>query len=101
LTKIITIFITILNTINKLIWKIICWLSNSIKVDEFINSDSKTDNVRYRHFKVDDPAFDGPFKPIDKPPIIKSSIIYKTFLLFLFFINIYININKFSFNFSK
>lgn len=66
MTKIITFIIRILNTINKVSWKIIIFLSKFIKPDDIKNIDPKPDDVRYRHFKVDEPAIIEPFKTLDK-----------------------------------
>lgn len=66
MTKIITIIIKILNTINKLSWKIIIFLTKFIKIDEIDKINSKPDDVRYRHFKVDEPAIIEIFKEPEK-----------------------------------
>ena len=59
--KIISFIITFLNRINKLIWKIIIFLSQFIKVDEINHLDDKPEDVKYRLFNVDDPALIEPF----------------------------------------
>ena len=66
MTKIITIIIRILNTINKLSWRFIIFLSKFIKKEELDNINSKPDDVRYRHFKVDEAAIIQPFKELEK-----------------------------------
>lgn len=68
MTKIITIIIKILNTLNRFLWKLIIFLSKFIKIDDINKLNSKPDDIRYRLFKVDEPAFVGPtpFKEIDK-----------------------------------
>lgn len=64
--KIITILLKILNTFNKFSWKFICFLSKFISPDKVPKVDSKPDDVRYRQFKVDEPAIIEPFKQLDK-----------------------------------
>ncbi len=58
--KIISVIIKFLNRINKIIWKIIIFLSKFIKVDDINKIDSKPTNERYRLFKVDEPAIIEP-----------------------------------------
>lgn len=53
MSKIITLLIEFLNRINKLIWKIIIFLSKFIKVDDVIVDNKPTDE-RYWLFKVDE-----------------------------------------------
>jgi transposase-like protein/rubredoxin len=65
MSKIISLFINFLNRINKIIWKIIIFLSKFIKIDDINYLDNKPTNERYRHFKVDEPAFFEPFKTIE------------------------------------
>ncbi|MFA6777115.1 MAG: DDE-type integrase/transposase/recombinase [Bacilli bacterium] len=66
MTKIITVIIKILNTINKLSWKIIIFLTKFIKIEELDKINSKPDDVRYRHFSVDKPAIIEAFKEPEK-----------------------------------
>jgi len=66
LTKIITIIIKILNTLNKLSWKLSCFLLKLIKEDDILSANFKPDDVRYRQFKVDEPAIIEPFKELEK-----------------------------------
>ena len=61
MSKIISVFIKILNTFNKFIWKFIIFLSKFIKVDDIDNLDSKPENIRYRQFNVDNRPFIEPF----------------------------------------
>ena len=56
MSKIISLFIKFLNSINEFIWKIIVFLSKFIKVDEINHLDNKPDDVKYRLFNVDEPA---------------------------------------------
>ena len=65
MSKIISVFIKFLNSINKFIWKIIIFLSKFIKVDEISHLDNKPDDVKYRLFNVDDPAIIEPFIKIE------------------------------------
>lgn len=53
MSKIISHIIKFLNKINKIIWKIICFLSKFIKVDD-IKQESDIANIKYRRFKVDE-----------------------------------------------
>lgn len=64
--KIISFFIQILNTFNKFIWKLTVFLSSFIKIDELDKVSSIPDDVRYRQFKVDEPAIIEPFNKLDK-----------------------------------
>ncbi len=61
MSKIISLTIKFLNTINKFIWKIIVFLAKFIKVDDINHLDAKPKNVRYRQFNVDDRPFIEPF----------------------------------------
>ena len=65
MTKIISLFITFLNRINKIIWKIITFLSKFINVDD-INLSNKPNLERYRQFKVDIPALKEPFIKLEQ-----------------------------------
>ena len=65
MSKIISLFIKFLNRINKIIWKIIIFLSKFIKVDEINHLDDKPDDVKYRLFNVDEPAIIEPFVKIE------------------------------------
>ena len=65
MSKIISLFIIILNRINKIIWKIIIFLSKFIKVDEINHLNDKPDDVKYRLFNVDEPAIIEPFVKIE------------------------------------
>ncbi len=65
MSKILSYFITFLNRINKIIWKIIIYLSKFIKVDD-ININNKPDDIRYRQFNVDEPAILEPFVKLEK-----------------------------------
>ena len=56
MSKIISVIIKFLNRINKIIWKIIIFLSKFIKVDEVNHLDDKPDDVKYRLFNVDELA---------------------------------------------
>lgn len=63
MTKIISLIINFLNRINKIIWKIIIFLSKFIKLDDVEQSDDIA-NIKYRKFKVDEtPPIAGPFQP--------------------------------------
>ena len=64
MSKIITLLIEFLNRINKIIWKIIIFLSKFIKVDDIIINNKPTDE-RYKQFKVDEPAIIEPFVKIE------------------------------------
>ena len=65
MSKIISLLITFLNKINKIIWKIIIFLSKFIKFDEIDKISDKPADERYRLFKVDDPAIIEPFVKIE------------------------------------
>ena len=65
MSKIISLFIKFLNRINKIIWKIIIFLSKFIKVDEIDHLNDKPDDVKYRLFNVDKPALIEPFVKIE------------------------------------
>jgi len=54
MSKIISLIINFLNRINKIIWKIIIFLSKFIKIDEFTTNNNKPTNKQYRQFKVDE-----------------------------------------------
>ena len=66
MSKIISVIITFLNRINKIIWKIIIFLSKFIKVDEIKHLNDKPQDVKYRLFHVDDPAIIEPFVKLEK-----------------------------------
>ena len=68
MTKIITVLLKILNTLNKFSWKWICILTRMISPEEINKINSKPDDIRYRQFAVDDPAFISPtpFKELEK-----------------------------------
>ena len=53
MSKIIPLIINFLNRINKIIWKIIIFLSRFIKIDDQNKLDDIA-NIKYRRFKVDD-----------------------------------------------
>lgn len=61
MTIIISLFIKFLNRINKIIWKIIIFLSKFVKVPETSHLEEKPDDIKYRLFNVDDPAIIEPF----------------------------------------
>ena len=63
---IISIIIKILNTLNKFVWKLTIFLAKFIKIEELKHIDSKPNDIRYRQFKVDEPALFEPFKQLDK-----------------------------------
>lgn len=65
MSKIISIIITFLNRINKIIWKIIIFLSQFIKVDEINHLNSKPTDERYRQFKVDEQPIIEPFVKLE------------------------------------
>ena len=65
MSKIISVIIKFLNSINKFIWKIIVFLSKFINLDEFKHLDDKPQNVKYRLFNVDEPAIIEPFVKIE------------------------------------
>lgn len=65
MSKIISLIITFLNRINKIIWKIIIFLSKFIKLDD-INQQDDITNIKYRRFKVDEtPPIIEPFEKIE------------------------------------
>ena len=64
MSKIISFIIEFLNRINKIIWKIIIFLSKFIKVDEVVIKDKPSDE-RYRLFKVDEDAIIEPFVELE------------------------------------
>ena len=64
MSKIISLLIKFLNRINKIIWKIIIFLSEFIKFDD-VKSDNKPTLERYRQFKVDDNPVFEPFISIE------------------------------------
>lgn len=66
MSKIISVIIKFLNRINKIIWKIIIFLSKFIKVDEVKYLDNKPDDVKYRLFNVDESAIIEPFVKLEK-----------------------------------
>ena len=61
MSKIISLIIQFLNRINKIIWKIIIFLSKFIKIDDINNQNDKPINERYRQFKVDEQPIIEPF----------------------------------------
>ncbi len=65
MSKILSLIIKFLNRINKIIWKIIIFLSKFIKVDEINHLEDKPDDVKYRLFNVDEPAIIEPFIKIE------------------------------------
>lgn len=65
MTKIISLIIKNLNRINKIIWKIIIFLSKFIKIDEVKHLENKPDDIKYRLFNVDEPAIIEPFVKIE------------------------------------
>ncbi len=65
MSKIISLFITFLNRINKFIWKIIIFLSKFVKIDETDHLNDKPQDVKYRLFNVDEPAIIEPFVNIE------------------------------------
>ena len=64
MSKIITLIIDFLNRINKLIWKIIIFLSNFIKVEDLIINNKPTDE-KYKLFKVDEQPIIEPFVKLE------------------------------------
>lgn len=52
MSKIISVFIKFLNRINKIIWKIIIFLSKFIKIDDINIPNDKPSDEKYRHFRV-------------------------------------------------
>ena len=65
MSKIISIIIKFLNRINKIIWKIIIFLSKFIKIEEVKKSNNKPTNERYRQFKVDEQPIIEPFVTLE------------------------------------
>ena len=65
MSKIISVILNFLNSINKFIWKIHLFLSKFVKVDEIKHLDDKPDDVKYRLFHVDEPAIIEPFVKIE------------------------------------
>ena len=65
MSKIISVILNFLNSINKFIWKIHLFLSKFVKVDEIKYLDDKPDDVKYRLFHVDEPAIIEPFVKIE------------------------------------
>ena len=65
MSKIISVIITFLNRINKIIWKFIVFLSQFIKVEDINHIDSKPTNERYRLFKVDEAPIIEPFVKLE------------------------------------
>ena len=65
MSKIITLIINFLNRINKLIWKIIIFLSQFIKIED-VKIDNKPIDERYRLFKVDKDPIIQPFVKIEQ-----------------------------------
>ena len=65
MSKIISVLITFLNRINKIIWKIIIFLSKFIKLDEINVNNDKPADERYRLFKVDENPIIEPFCKIE------------------------------------
>ena len=83
MSKIISVIITFLNKINKIIWKIIIFLSQFIKIEDLDKISNKPTNERYRQFKVDEPAIIEPFIKLehkDYKQLIKDNSI-KLFIL--------------------
>lgn len=64
MSKIISLIITFLNRINKIIWKFIIFLAKFIKVDD-VTIDNKPTDEKYKLFKVDDPAIIEPFVKLE------------------------------------
>ena len=65
MSKIISVIIKFLNRINKIIWKIIIFLSKFIKLDEINVNNNKPSDERYRLFKVDENPIIEPFCKIE------------------------------------
>lgn len=64
--KIITLIISFLNKINKIIWKIIIFFSNYIKVEKIKEQKERPAKEEYRLFKVDEPPIIKPFIKLEK-----------------------------------
>ncbi len=60
MSKIISLIIQFLNRINKIIWKIIIFLSKFIKIEDVNNQNGKAINERYHQFKVDEQSIINP-----------------------------------------
>ena len=65
MSKIISVIITFLNRINKIIWKIIIFLSKFIKIEDINHQNDKPTNERYRQFKVDEQPIIEPFVKLE------------------------------------
>ena len=65
MSKIISVIINFLNRINKIIWKIIIFLSQFIKVDDIKHLNDKPTDERYRTFKVDEAPIIEPFVKLE------------------------------------
>ena len=65
MSKIISLIIQFLNRINKIIWKIIIFLSKFIKIEDVNNQNDKPTNERYRYFKVDEQPIIEPFVKLE------------------------------------
>ena len=65
MSKIISLIIQFLNRINKIIWKIIIFLSKFIKIEDVNNQNDKPTNERYRQFKVDEQPIIEPFVKLE------------------------------------
>ena len=89
MTKIISLIIKNLNRINKIIWKIIIFLSKFIKIDEVKHLENKPDDIKYRLFNVDELAITGPFVEIGILIInlILHFLLYKKIIVSLYSFN--------------
>ncbi len=65
MSKIISVLITFLNKINKIIWKIILFLSKFIKIEDLDKISDKPTDEHYRLFKVDKQPIIEPFVKIE------------------------------------
>ena len=65
MSKIISVLITFLNKINKIIWKIILFLSKFIKIEDLDKISDKPADEHYRLFKVDEQPIIDPFVKIE------------------------------------
>jgi len=65
MSKIISLIIQFLNRINKIIWKIIIFLSKFIKIEDINHQNDKPTNERYRQFKVDEQPIIEPFVKLE------------------------------------
>ena len=65
MSKIISLIIQFLNRINKIIWKIIIFLSKFIKMEDVYNQNDKPTNEHYRQFKVDEQPIIEPFVKLE------------------------------------